>query len=316
MTPPDPALGEQTDETEQTARVARRGLLRGGAVLAGAAGLAAAGAVAGSTPAHAADGGQVTIGAENTASTRTTLTIGAGAGSAQPALSLQNAAGPALELNQLPTSWTGSLAVGQLAGMATGPIVGIDSGAGPETTFVALGTDLDDLSLPVAVTPERLLDTRTLRGRAGLIGSTAGKLDSAGRLRAGQYVDLGLAPIADATIDAIFANLAVTGALAGGYLIVYPPTATTRPGSSAINFSAGQTIANGGFFATGISGPYHAVRIYASATTHVILDVTGFTGPASPNAAAAVAGASAKKSRVAGARRSAARRTVRSLARR
>ena len=66
MTPPDPALGEQTDETEQTARVARRGLLRGGAVLAGAAGFAAAGAVAGSTPAHAADGGQVTIGAENT----------------------------------------------------------------------------------------------------------------------------------------------------------------------------------------------------------------------------------------------------------
>ncbi|HVK34362.1 MAG TPA: hypothetical protein VM428_01765, partial [Microlunatus sp.] len=58
MTPPDPALGEQTDETEQTARVARRGLLRGGAVLAGAAGLAAAGAVAGSTPAHAADGGE------------------------------------------------------------------------------------------------------------------------------------------------------------------------------------------------------------------------------------------------------------------
>jgi hypothetical protein len=126
-------------------------------------------------------------------------------------------------------------------------------------------------------------------------------------------VDLGLALTADDTVDAIFANLAVTGSAAGGFLIVYPPTATSRPVTSAINFSAGQTIANGGFFATGISGAYHAVRIYASTTTHVILDVTGFTGPASP---AAVASASAKQSRVGGARRSAARRTVKSFSRR
>ena len=316
MTPPDPTLPVPADDTDQTAaRVARRGLLRGGAVLAGAAGLAAAGAVAGATPAHAADGGPVVIGAENAASTQTTLTIGAGAGSAQPTLSLQNTNGPALQLNQLTNAWTGSLATGQVAGTATGPIVGVDRGAGPETTYLALGFDLDGLSLPVAVAPERLLDTRTLPGRAGLIGSTAGKFDSAGRLRAGQYVDLGLAPTTASAIDAIFANLTVTGPTAGGFLIVYPPTAP-RPTSSAINYTTGQTIANGGFFATGVISGFHAVRIYASTTTHVLLDITGFTGPASPEAAAAVAAAASKKSSVAGARRSAARRTVKSMARR
>ena len=313
MNPPDPTPAVHADDTDQTAaRVARRGLLRGGAVLAGAAGLAAASAVAGATPAHAADGGSLVIGGDNTATSSTKLTIAAGS---QPTLLLDNTNGPALQLNQLPTTWAGSLAPGQVAGTATGPIVGVDFGAGPETTYVALGLDLDALSLPVAVSPERLLDTRTPAGRSGLIGSTAGKFDSAGRLRAGQWVDLGLAPITEDTIDAIFANLTVTGSLSAGFLIVYPPTAP-RPAASAINYSTGQTIANGGFFATGVISGFHAVRIYASATTHVLLDVTGFTGPTSPEAAAAVAGAAAKKSSVAGARRSAARRTVKSMARR
>ena len=202
-----------------------------------------------------------------------------------------------------------------MATKATGPVVGVDYGDGPETTIVALGLDLDALSLPYAVPPTRILDTRNSDGRQGIIGSTAGKLDSAGRLLAGKFIDLAVAETATDTIDAIFANLTVTGSLGGGYLIVYPPTAP-RPTSSAINFTKGQTIANGGFFATGISGAYHAVRIYAAATTHILLDVTGFTGPASPAAAAAVAGAAAKQAKVGGARRSAARRTVKSFSRR
>ena len=63
------------------------------------------------------------------------------------------------------------------------------------------------------------------------------------------------------------------------------------PASSTINFTKGQTIANGAFIAVGLLDTVFAVRIYARATTHVLLDLTGealnyLPGPAVTSAAA------------------------------
>lgn len=301
---------DTSPDQHDSARLARRGLLRGGAVLAGAAGLAAASAVAGATPAQAANGDPVAAGQATTATTTTTLSIGA---STQPTLSLQNTNGPAMQLSVLPDSFAGTLAVGQLATKATGPIVGVNYGAGPTTAFLATEIDLQLLPLPVAIAPERLLDTRSVAGRQQIIAtSSSGALDSAGRLVSGQWIDIALAPVDEATIDAVFANLTVTGSLSAGFLTVYP--SGPRPSASALNFTKGQTIANGGFFGTGEVAGYSTVRISASSTTHVIFDLTGFVGP--QIVAPAAAAAADKAATVSKARRSAARRTVRSMARR
>jgi hypothetical protein len=75
----------------------------------------------------------------------------------------------------------------------------------------------------------------------------------------------------------VTANLTVTKPATGGYLTVWSG-AVARPTESSINFAAGQTIAN--LTVSGIAAfntTTDTIAIYASVTTHVILDVTGFT---------------------------------------
>lgn len=314
----DRAAGTEIEDSpvgDQATRLARRGLLRSGAVLAGTVGVAAASALAGATPARAADGDSVEAGRTNAATNTTTLTIGAAIGSSQPALSLQNVNGPSLQLSTLPDTFTDTLEVGQFAARADGPIVGVDYGGGPTTTYLATARDLQFQFLPVAITPVRLLNTTTQAGRAAIISASSTRaLDTAGRLVGGQWLDLGIALTTDVTLDAVYANLTVTGSLNPGYLTVYPPG--PRPITSSINYTRGQTIANGGFFSTVASTTtgFHTVRIWASATTHVLFDLTGYVGPeyVIPSAAAAADKAAAVTKN----RRSAARRMVKSLARR
>lgn len=284
----------------------RRRLLRGGALLAGAAGVAIAGAA---VPARAANGDPVLAGGETTATRSTRLTLDAVAGRSQPTLSLDNPSGAALELSALPESWAGELGLGQIANLPTGPIVGIDHGGGVANAYLALSIDLDALSLPVAIPPQRILDTRTKDGRANILRASSGSaLDSTGRLREGQWLDLALASTNEATIDGIFANLTVTGSLTSGYLTVYP--GGDRPATSSINFAAGKSLANGGFFATGLVDEHYVVRIYTSATSHIILDISGFTGPATPPGAGR-----AMLNRQSTRRRSVARRTLKAIGR-
>ena len=293
----DPASGatEPTDPLPTAAptppaapagSVGRRNLLRGGAVLAGAAGAAALSAVA-AQPAQAADGQPVVQGQLNDATSTTRLRIGAGGGTASPALSLENANGPSLRLQPLASDWDGELAVGEIANTELGPLIGIVDPYGfQSTTFLATEYDLDTVPRPAATAPERIVDTRNAAGRAGIINTPATNFDSSGRLLAGKTMSVRVADAgATLNVSAAFLNVVSTASLASGFFTLYPQGA--RPLASTINFTKGQTLANGALVALEVLGDYFAFTVYTNATSHVVVDLSGtiFTVEPGPLAA-------------------------------
>ncbi len=119
------------------------------------------------------------------------------------------------------------------------------------------------------VTPCRLVDTRNADGPLG-----------------GPPLQPGLERIFDVAASScgipagakvISVNVAVTGAVAGGFLTIYSGDALQRPGTSAISFSAGQTRANNGIVRLAVDGS-GTIKVYAGTTGSVelILDVNGY----------------------------------------
>ncbi|MDQ1740197.1 MAG: hypothetical protein QOE53_1849 [Pseudonocardiales bacterium] len=120
----------------------------------------------------------------------------------------------------------------------------------------------------VPVRPFRVVDTRTAAGRANIVNRT-GNLDSTGRLKGGPTIEIDLG---DAVFQgtAVFANLTATQASLSGYLTLWP--SGSRPGTSSLNYSAGHSVAN--FCVSGLKRD--RILLYASTTTHVVLDVVAF----------------------------------------
>jgi hypothetical protein len=263
-------------EPAQASDIGRRGFFRAGGVMAGMAAATAVGAVI-AEPAQAADGDVVKAGQHTTASSTTSLTVGGANGTASPALQLSNANGPSLALQPLPADWAGTLTVGELAGSALGPIVGVDGIEGTASTYLATGVDLANIPTPFSATPSRLLDLRGSTGRSAIIRrSSSAALDSKGRLRAGHWIDIGVVPTdPEYALQAIFANLIVFGPRKGGDAALYPPG--VRPLASSLYFSKGKTVANAAFAAVGSVLDYYAVRLYTSADAWFVLDLSGGT---------------------------------------
>lgn len=263
-------------EPEQAIDVGRRGFFRAGGVLAGVAAATAVGAVV-TEPAQAADGDAVKAGRNTAASATTSLTVGGADGTASPALQLNNADGPSLALQPLPADWAGRLTVGELAGSALGPIVGVDDIEGVASTYLATGIDLANIPTPFAATPSRVLDLRRSTGRSAIIRrSSSAALDSKGRLRAGHWIDIGVVPTdPDYDLQAIFGNLIVFGSRKGGHAALYPPG--VRPEGSSLYFSKGKTAANAAFVAVGSVLDHWTVRLYSSADAWYVLDLSGGT---------------------------------------
>lgn len=293
--PTSPDSSPASRSVDSPTAVNRRHLLRGGAVAAGAAVIGAAALPS----ASAADNGPTVLGVANASTLATGITINAATGNtARSALQLTNANGPSLALNALPDDWDGTLQTGQIANTTLGPLIGVDGGGSPVTTYLATGIDLDNLPLPVPLNPpQRMLDTRNTAGRTGILRNSGSALDSSGRLKAGSWIDVAIAEADGPTsVDAAFLNATSTGSLTGGYLALYPPG--TRPVGSTVSFSKGISTANGAFAGVGYFGGAFVVRVYASATSHVILDLTGATivGVPGPDATVALR-AKASKSR-------------------
>lgn len=264
---------QTTPVPDVTPALQRRFLLRGGAVLAGAAGITAVGAAMGSSPANAADGAPLVLGAlDNTETSTTELTI---TGDPGPALTLTNTGGAALRLSPVANTFTGPLEPGDLAGTDVGLLVGVDYGNGSEVDFLVTGSDLDYIPITVPVSPERLLDTRSARGRSNILrGSSAAPLDSAGRLKANSWIDVAVSPADDGfELAGVFVNTASGSSLGNGYLTVYLPG--DRPGVSTINFQKGMSVANGALVQPGIVDGVYAIRIHTSQATHILLDLSG-----------------------------------------
>lgn len=263
--------------------VDRRRLLHGAGLLAGAAGAAALLAATPGT-AQAADGDTVRLGHDHEATSTTSLRIGQ-QGSDAPVLALTNVSGPALHLPPMAAAFRGELEVGQIVSQVSGPVIGVDNGDGPEATYVALGSDLALIPTPYAFDPVRLLDTRRPPS-SYVVGRSSNAFDAEHRLVRGGWLDLDVLAASEVfSAQAVFANVTVTDPQAGGYLTVCPPG--PKSPTSSVNFVKGQTVANGGFFSVGLVEDYFAIRVYASATTHVVVDVTGYTvvqqpGPQAP----------------------------------
>ena len=115
----------------------------------------------------------------------------------------------------------------------------------------------------LGLTPARLLDTR---GQGGKLGRD--------QTRVVQVAGFDGVPI-DAT--SVVLNVTADSPDAVGYVTVYP-CGTARPDTSNLNFLPGQTVANAVTVALGATG---AVCVHTTATTHLIVDVSGAYSPGS-----------------------------------
>jgi hypothetical protein len=236
----------------------RRALLRASGVVAGIAGIAGyAGAQA---PAEAAAGDPVVQGGNNQAGTASTTLNTDAYG---PTLLLSNV-GPGAPL-RLAEHFSEDFI------SDSGDLMNVNGDlrfAHGDFMLASVFTSYNSSRL-VPVMPFRAVDTRTTAGRANILNRT-GNLDSAGRLIGGHTLEIDLGnQVFQGT--AVFANLTVTQAVASGYLTLWP--SGTRPGTSSLNHSAGQVLSN--FSVSGLSST-DTVRLYATSTAHVLLDVVAF----------------------------------------
>jgi hypothetical protein len=118
-----------------------------------------------------------------------------------------------------------------------------------------------------ALTPARILDTRTGNGAPTALVANGATLDV-------PVVGRGGVPVTGAS--AVVLNVTVTEPRVGGYLTVWP-TGEPRPLASNLNVSQGQTVANLVTVKVGRDG---RVSLYNGAGAgHLIADVAGWYGP-------------------------------------
>ena len=108
------------------------------------------------------------------------------------------------------------------------------------------------------ITPSRLLDTRTGTGSVG-----------GGQTIAVRVVGVGGVPATN--VKAVSLNITAVAPAANGFVTVWPQG--TRPTASTVNYTAGRTIANSIVAKVGTDG---YVRIYTSARTQIIVDVSAY----------------------------------------
>ncbi len=126
------------------------------------------------------------------------------------------------------------------------------------------------------VTPTRICDTRpdqtgvsTNQCNNGGLGATM-----AGNTSMNVAVG-GVGPVPSGATSVVL-NVTVTDTTLGGYLTIYP-TGVTKPGSSNINFTAGETTANLVEVGLGTGGDVTVFNFNSS--TDVIIDVEGYSAP-------------------------------------
>ncbi len=170
---------------------------------------------------------------------------------------------PRNDLTGPPTSGTyliGSQIVDSLGDVYTCTTSGVDGGVwaklntAPGVTFLAA--------------PERAYDSRPGEAGPGIKSKIA-----AGTTR---VVDLTAATAVPVGAVAAYCNVTITGTEGGGFVSVYSadePTATPPSFASVNSFASGQTIGNNVQTALSTTGD---VKVYASRSVHVIIDVVAF----------------------------------------
>ena len=130
--------------------------------------------------------------------------------------------------------------------------------------YVPAGTDYTSL------VPKRMTDTRV--GFSTADGQSAG----IGLLPAGQYLEIPIAGRVGIPADAsaVVVNVTAVGSAAPGFLTVYP--CGTRPGTSSLNYTAGEVVANEVIAKLSATG---SICVYTMATTNLVVDAVGYLVP-------------------------------------
>ena len=115
----------------------------------------------------------------------------------------------------------------------------------------------DDESGVAPISPRRVHDSRQLGGPVG----------------AGEVVRLTRQQLGNTPATGVMLNLTSTGSTAPGYLAAYP-CKRGRPDTSNLNFAPGTVVANFAIIEPDVDGD---VCVYASAPTHVVIDLMGTT---------------------------------------
>jgi hypothetical protein len=254
----------------------RRRFLRGSALLAAAAGGAVAATATSALPASADTGDAVLAGKAVSSTSTTTLALDPGSSSAA-ALTLTNPSGPALLLTP-GADFPGDLPVGALAAGPSGLVVGVENGAGSVTAELLTTYDLSILPLSFPIPPSRMLNTKDSATLGSIVASSTDAFDSKNRLKKGAWVDVALVPTGEGPFQVIAAHLTLTalGSSSAGALVACPPG--EKPAKVAtLPFDKGRTVATGTYVEVNEVEKAAAVRIYASATTHLKVDITGAT---------------------------------------
>ncbi|MHB1786079.1 MAG: protease pro-enzyme activation domain-containing protein [Acidimicrobiales bacterium] len=139
--------------------------------------------------------------------------------------------------------------------------------------YVATGGNGSGLFNPLP--PARLADTRN-----------PGASGSPGTLGPGGVLDVsvdGSGGVPATGVSAVVLNVTATGPAQAGYLTAFP-SGTSLPLASNVNYRAGQVVANRVVVPVGSNGK---VSIYSSATTDVVVDVTGWFTASSSTAGGA-----------------------------
>jgi hypothetical protein len=303
---PDGAGSSEDGEEKKSFRnLGRRTLLtRGGVVAAGVVGAGAVATVV-AGPAAAASGNPILQDTVNSAGSSATVTELDADNDTAPAFILTNTgqdssvsttspyAAPNVRLT--PSTATG---VGPTVSTVGGDLTATSDGnlwfthfipsepAGSQIFPAPVHTEANSNVFAGLPVPVRVLDTRSSALRANVLNPTV--LNSNGTLPSTKTLYLNLDSLV-IFADTVFANVTVTATTAAGFLTLWSGTPATNPTSSNINWNgANVTIANFtavaldtypvGATGTNITAQ-NVLAIFAATTTHIILDVVGFTTP-------------------------------------
>jgi hypothetical protein len=256
--------------------VQRRRFLRGGALAAAAAGGAVLASASSALPASAATTDLV-LGAPNDAGTATTSLKTNGEKAV--ALALANGKGASLQLVSVGEGVDEyyGLPLGSVVNTDYGPFVSVvDDERGSFLTYVVTGDDLVTVPTTRASAPRRIWDSKAKKGTI-VRKSSSSAIDSKGRLVKGAWVDIKvIATDIDTTPIAAFLTLASSGSSKDGFFSAYAPG--DRPtGTVSAFFLKGKTMSGSAYAELAVVGEAFAVRVYASQTTYVTVDLSGLT---------------------------------------
>lgn len=255
--------------TDETSSTTRRRIIKVG--VAAGAGVGAAAVVA--TPAAAAPGQPVLIGATNDAGT--TETVLSGGSVLAPALVVDApSTRPPLVLTPTPAAdIPQELPTGALAVTPSGELM--IGGKGGTRAYVNTSRWANRT---MAVAPKRILDTRSLSSYSAHVVSATSVVTS-GKLNANQVIHLTVKNVPPALAEratAAYVNITVAGTVSAGVLTAYS-SSIAKPQTSSLNWwGPNQILSNLVEVQLGShNGNQLAFAVHVSSATSVIVDVSG-----------------------------------------